>query len=132
MPTRPQRPCTEPGCRTLVDKGRCPEHERTNDRRRGTAQERGYTYRWSLYATAFRRRYPLCGDKEPDAYPSDASQCAREGIVTLATVTHHIRAHKGDDALFRDPRNHESLCESCHNRVVDEGDFGRASIWAGL
>lgn len=127
MPMRPQRPCGEPGCETLVDKGRCIEHERTDDRRRGTAQERGYDSRWRLRIRGpHLRRYPLCGEKRVDAYLSTASRCARENRVTAATDVHHILGHNGpDDPLFSDRRNLESLCHSCHSTVVNQGDFGR-------
>lgn len=34
--------CAEPGCPTLTDRTRCPDHTRAKDRARGTRQERGY------------------------------------------------------------------------------------------
>jgi hypothetical protein len=37
-----KRVCAEPGCPTLVAKGRCTKHRRERDRARGTRQERGY------------------------------------------------------------------------------------------
>lgn len=36
------RVCSESGCPELVDKGKCPEHRATHERRRGTPQQRGY------------------------------------------------------------------------------------------
>jgi 5-methylcytosine-specific restriction enzyme A len=130
VPTAPRRPCSNAGfgCRELADpkgRGRCATCAYAYDRLRGTAQERGYDYRWSKYSASFRAAHPFCGDKDADAYQSTTSRCAREGRVTLATVTNHIRAHKGDPARFWDRRNHESTCKSCHDAVVNEGDFGR-------
>jgi 5-methylcytosine-specific restriction endonuclease McrA len=125
MPSRPLRPCPVSNCPELVEKGRCPTHERQADRSRGTAQQRGYSYGWAKYSARFRRTHPLCGDKDADAYLSTASQCRREGRVSASVVTHHIRPHRPNPELFMDHRNHEALCERCHNAVVDEGDFGR-------
>lgn len=34
MPSRPLRPCASQPCPNLVEKGRCPAHERATDRRR--------------------------------------------------------------------------------------------------
>jgi 5-methylcytosine-specific restriction protein A len=125
MPTAPLRPCAAPQCPARVPRGYCPEHARRRERERGSAHARGYTSAWSRYARGFRARHPLCGDKEPDAYPSTASRCALAGRVTVAEVVHHIRAHQQDQALFWDRRNHESACKACHDAVVNEGDFGR-------
>lgn len=36
------RVCSEPGCPTLVETGRCAAHRRERERARGTRQERGY------------------------------------------------------------------------------------------
>ena len=43
-------------------------------------------------------------------------ECARHGKRVQATVVDHITPFRGDWALFIDPANHESLCETCHNR----------------
>ena len=51
------RPCAEPGCPTLVERGtrggRCPEHRREVERLRGSRQKRGY----GLAHTALRARW---------------------------------------------------------------------------
>lgn len=36
------RLCAHPGCPTLTNTRRCPEHTREHERRRGTRQQRGY------------------------------------------------------------------------------------------
>jgi 5-methylcytosine-specific restriction protein A len=38
----------------------------------------------------------------------------------------HIVPHKGDMRLFWDPRNHQGLCERCHNSKTarEDGGFG--------
>ena len=42
----------------------------------------------------------------------------RRGIVTLATIADHIEPHKGDEDLFFDPSNLESLCKHCHDSTA--------------
>jgi 5-methylcytosine-specific restriction enzyme A len=39
---------------------------------------------------------------------------ASKGLKVKATSVDHKRPHKGDRALFFDPRNLQSLCTKCH------------------
>lgn len=120
------RPCSgRVGCSARVSSGKCKACAGESDRRRGTAAERGYDKHWRPVRDAHLAEFPLCGGKRADAYHSTMSECARLGFVTAATVVHHIQAHKRDRALLLDPRNLESACKRCHDRMVDEGDFGR-------
>jgi len=41
--------------------------------------------------------------------------CADSGKVTAATVVDHARPHKGDEELFFDPTNLQSLCKHHHD-----------------
>ena len=41
--------------------------------------------------------------------------CAAMGRTTSATVVDHITPHKGDESLFHDPANLQSLCKPCHD-----------------
>ena len=119
MPTAPMHVCAGPGCRTAIPSGDrwCPscraEHNRNDRERRGSARERLYDARWERYRRAYLSQHPLC------------VECAAAGRTTPATVVDHVRAHKGDLALFWDPANHRALCRRCHDARVDEGDFGR-------
>jgi 5-methylcytosine-specific restriction protein A len=49
-----------------------------------------------------------------DAHPLCARHLER-GEVVPATVVHHVKAHKGNMALFLSPTNLESLCKPCHD-----------------
>lgn len=42
--------------------------------------------------------------------------CLDRGVYTKATVCDHIKPHKGDEDLFFDPENTQSLCKPCHDR----------------
>lgn len=92
----------------------CQHRYEAQDReRRGTSTERGYDYHWRTYRLLYLRTHPLC------------ATCSAAGRVEAATVVDHIVAHKGDQALFWDRGNHRAMCKPCHDRRVDEGDFGR-------
>lgn len=41
--------------------------------------------------------------------------CSQQGFVAPATVTDHIRPHKGDKELFFDASNLQALCKPCHD-----------------
>jgi 5-methylcytosine-specific restriction protein A len=103
----------------LAIDGRCDRHRRAEQReidaRRGTRTSRGYDNRWARARAGFLRAHPLC------------VQCEADGRVTAATVVDHIRPHKGNQALFWDQSNWQSLCASCHSRKTAATD-GR---WGG-
>lgn len=77
--------CLEPGCRALVDKGRCPAHRRQVDRQRVSAHDRGYGRRWERFVRDFRSRLvaldivPACGARLAPG-PSPWSLCAQQGL----------------------------------------------------
>jgi len=113
--------CPEPGCGTLVVRGRCPVHARAVDRERGSRQSRGYGNRWARRSLLFRRRYPLCGMR-PGARPPVMSRCYDERRTTLADVVDHVTPHKGNAGLFWDElENWQSLCAACHSRKSSAG-----------
>ena len=74
-------------------------------RKRRTANDRGYNYRWQKRSAAFRRQHPLC------------VQCGLDPLDPVpAEVVDHIIPHKGDHRLFWDRSNWQSLCKRCHDR----------------
>lgn len=82
---------------------------------RATAAERGYGSRWQRARLTFLNDHPLC------------VRCEAKGLVTEATVVDHVTPHKGDQGLFWDEANWQSLCETCHNQKTanEDGAFGR-------
>ena len=80
------------------------------------ANARGYTYRWQQYRLGWLRQHPLCGDRVNGA-SAEHSLCVRAGRAVPATAVDHIEPHRGDQALFWDPNNHQSLCGHCHDSV---------------
>ena len=70
--------CAELGCPELVDGTRCPAHTRTNDRRRGTRQERGYDAAhvrlrasWARKVASGRVNCARCGERISPLEPWD-------------------------------------------------------------
>lgn len=103
MPIRPDRICS---CGKRVKSGvhcecqvkRDAERKARHDQNRPSARERGYNAAWQKYRVSFLRLNPYC------------AKCGGP-----ATVVDHIIRHRGDQARFWDPHNHQPLCEPCHN-----------------
>jgi 5-methylcytosine-specific restriction protein A len=99
--------CSQPGCPEFTTGGRCAEHRRQAERRRGSASQRGYGQQ---HRQRFRRgvldRDPVCVlcKQAPatvaDHWPKSRRQLAAEGLDP------------------NDPRNGRGLCASCHGRAT--------------
>jgi|SRR5579872_6436534 len=61
------------------------------------------TARWLSLRDDQLTREPLC------------RSCARRGQTVAAVVADHVKAHRGDPALFWDRENLQSLCQACHD-----------------
>ncbi len=112
MPYKPRRPCRYPGCPELAVQGQvyCQVHmEWSGDRLRGGAAARGYDGRWQKARAIFLKQHPLC------------AFCQAEGKIVPATVVDHIIPHRGDQRLFWDQTNWESLCKECHDKKTGSG-----------
>lgn len=96
--------CSTPGCPTLTDSGRCPDHRAEAERRRGTARQRGYGRQ---HETVFRavvlRRDPVCVlCKQQPSQHADHHPLSRRELVE--------RQLDPDD-----PQHGRGLCQSCHS-----------------
>ena len=111
MPRTPKRPCRHPGCPNLCESGvYCSAHaEFSSDRLRGGATVRGYGAKWHKARARYLQLHPLC------------AECKRNGKLTPATVIDHIVPHRGDQRLFWDEKNWQSLCKDCHDRKTGSG-----------
>lgn len=61
------------------------------------------TPRWKAERKRWLQLYPLC------------VVCQAAGRISAATVVDHIQPHRGDQALFWDSKNWQSLCKPCHD-----------------
>lgn len=103
--------CNRQGCRTLIDKGQryCDIHKKQDqkqrDQRRGTAHERGYTYKWNRYSKVFltNPENVFCKLHLP-------------GCTNLSECVDHIDPPDGpNDPRFWDTSNHQGACIHCNS-----------------
>ncbi|MET4634984.1 HNH endonuclease [Kaistia defluvii] len=83
---------------------------------RPSARERGYTHRWDKARATYLMHHPLC------------VMCIKQGLVTAAKVVDHIIPHKGNQTLFWDTTNWQSLCQPHHDRdkqAIEQGGSPR-------
>lgn len=85
------------------------------DDRRKTA-ERGYGGAWQRARDGYLRLHPLC------------VMCKEQGILTAATVVDHKVPHEGDQALFWDQDNWQSLCKLHHDSTKQKQEQRRQVI----
>lgn len=117
MPTKSKRLCQHPGCPNLTTDRFCPAHaademllakqrERAEDRRRGTAAQRGYTARWARYAKAYlaRPENKFCVLHLDDGC-AGVAQC----------VDHIVPPASPEDPLFWEGGNHQPACIHCNS-----------------
>lgn len=109
MALRPLRPCAHVGCSALTRSGYCPKHKPQDAAAR--SKEAAGWHGW-YNKPIFRDRL------RPDQLLREpwCRICATKGLRVRATDVDHIVPHRGDWALFVNPRNLQSLCHSCHSR----------------
>lgn len=116
--------CSWPGCRLTVKSGtRCEEHQRAAEARRieyqailsarPQAREARRAYnanrpfyhawyhspRWREARRLFLAAHPIC---------------CTPGCGAIANVVDHVQEHDGDEVLFWDRNNWQSMCRHCH------------------
>ena len=58
---------------------------------------------WKALRLQQLTKQPLCG------------YCEQQGRVTQANIVDHIKPHKGDEILFYNPSNLQSMCKQHHD-----------------
>lgn len=106
MPRKLKVPCGHPGCAVLIEPGTkyCEQHKALHLEYTRSASGRGYTSKWQRESKRFLQGHPLC------------AECMKQGRYTKATVVDHIMPCRGDQKLFWDRSNWQSLCKPCHDR----------------
>jgi 5-methylcytosine-specific restriction protein A len=74
--------------------------------------------RWTKGRLRHLTKHPLC------------RYCELQGRVTEAAVVDHVVPHKGDERLFFDESNWQSLCKPCHDQVKQAAEHGRLVLGA--
>jgi 5-methylcytosine-specific restriction protein A len=108
MPSKPKRPCSQPGCPELTDGGKCEQHRKQEtqryDQQRGSAHSRGYTVRWRRYSQWFIRQ------------PENVfCKLQLAGCTNLTGCVDHIQPCEPNDPLWFDPSNHQGSCTHCNS-----------------
>lgn len=113
MTRRARKVCSRSGCPNLTDrgKGRCDSCDRTADRARGTAAERGYDREWNQLSRDIRAEEPFC-------------QYLLDGCTGLAEVVDHADGLGPLGPRGRDRDNLIPACRSCHRRKTNRADGG--------
>lgn len=104
------------------------------ERWRGSARARGYDARWERYREHWLTAHRYCGQRDGGERVAEHSECALADRLVDATVVDHIVPHCGDPKLFWARENHQSLCQTCHNRktATEDGGFGRTLVTASV
>lgn len=88
------------------------ESWRTSDQ---NSTDRGYTYAWKKARAAYLAVNPIC------------VFCQRKDLIEPATVVDHKIPHRGDQTLFWDRDNWQSLCKPCHDGEKQRQENGLGS-----
>ena len=67
------------------------------------AHDRGYNYAWKKARERYLKAHPLC------------VRCEAAGHIEPATVVDHRIPHRGDQRLFWDENNWQSMCAPHHS-----------------
>ena len=118
-PAKPKKPCRYPNCSELTNDRYCDKHKKMIDSEYNrTSRPFKHLYntnRWKTLRKQFLREHPLC------------EECKKNGVVEAATVVDHIKPHQGDEELFWDQNNWQSLCKQCHDQKTakEDGRWGK-------
>jgi 5-methylcytosine-specific restriction protein A len=106
MPSRPRRPCAQPGCPELVSRGcRCAAHP-LPDRHEKTAT-RGYDAAWQRLSRQRIAEQPWCSWL-------DDPQCSWSGERRELTCDHLVPLSQGGASVRENLR---VLCRGCNSRA---------------
>lgn len=85
--------------------------------RRASARVRGYTWRWEKARALHLQAHPFC------------VECMKAGRYQIGRVVDHIVPHRGNDELFWDRANWQTLCKPHHDAKTakEDGGFGNRS-----
>jgi len=84
--------------------------ERAYDARRGSSTDRGYTWKWRVESKQFLAAHPWCVMCQADV-PMRYER---------ALIVDHIKPHRGNQTLFWDRSNWQSLCKWHHDSVKQQ------------
>lgn len=116
-PRKPKRPCSYPNCPELTSERYCTKHQNEVESKYNKTSrpfKKLYNSRWYKLRSQFLLKHPIC------------EECKRQGTVNAAEVVDHVISHKGNEQLFWDESNWQSLCKHHHDvkTAKEDGRFG--------
>lgn len=100
-----------------------------------SSSQRGYDYRWQKARAEWLREHPFCVYCLRELRIASATvaetilECAARGVpVPYGNVVDHIKPHRGDQALFWDRSNWQTLCATHHSRDKQRHENESASV----
>jgi hypothetical protein len=103
MPNAALRPCTYPGCNTLVSGGRCGVHSSGNVKKDPDVKKLYNSKRWQSIRARQLATYPWC------------AECLKDSRHVPAIEVDHIERHLGDpERFYAGP--FQSLCTPHHSQ----------------
>jgi 5-methylcytosine-specific restriction protein A len=107
--------CSKPGCPEFTDQGgKCDDHRREAEQRRGTARQRGYG---GAHETRFR---PAVLARDPVCSCPGCPKCTDRGSACMRPSVHadHWPMSRRELVAARldpdDPKHGRGLCQPCH------------------
>ena len=91
-------------------------HRPLSPKSRMTARQRGYTRRWEKARARYLSAHPVC------------VECEAEGRPRTGNEVDHIIPHMGDQKLFWDEDNWQTLCKTHHSQKTVQERKDWASI----
>lgn len=67
-----------------------------------------------------------------DLYTCQMPSCGRIEPRTSQLVCDHVKPHRGDEALFWDENNLQTLCKTCHDTLKqreEQGSLQQRGVW---
>lgn len=106
MPMRARRVCSHGGCFRKAEPGhgQCKGHLQQENRDSHPHRSLYDTVAWRTLRADHISANPLCAEH------------LKAGEVVPGTDVDHIVPHGGDEDLFFDPSNLQTLCSTCHGR----------------
>lgn len=116
--------CSQPGCPEYTQQGRCEEHRRKAERRRGSARQRGYG---GQHETRFRpgvlARDPHCRCAGCPSCSTAGTRCERESKhADHWPLDRRQLVEQGLDP--NDPDHGRGLCQPCHSHATTQHQPG--------
>lgn len=111
MPTKALHLCNKGGCTRLTRERYCSIHQGEYNRYNKERTDREYTDFYKSKEWLVVRAIALARDRY------QCVMCRNKGIITKATMVHHIVPVKKDWNKRLDINNLMSLCDACHNGI---------------